>query len=323
MRNDTMMAAAIDQFGPPQVLTPHLLPVPRVGPSEIAIALHGAGVGIWDAALRAGMWSPKALHFPLVLGTDGAGLVAARGAHVRRFELGDRVWAYSFINPKGGFYSEYVVVDAHHVGLVPPELDLVDAGASVVTALTALQGIEDHLRVRSGDFVLVFGASGAVGTFAVQLAKHRGAYVIATASGRDAQDLVRRLGADAVIDARDPRGLARLEQLAPRSLDSVLALAGGDTLERCLDQVRDNGRVAYPHGVPSPPAHRPKLHVIPYDAVAGPRELDELARAFVDAKLRVEIAEEYPLERAADAHRRVEQGQVLGRIGLRIHRTLH
>src|SRR5207249_4836771 len=101
--------------------------------------------------------------------------------------------------PKGGFYAEYVAVKAEHVGRMPRRLDLLQAGAAAVTALTALQGTDDHLRVRKGETVLVFGATGAVGTHAVQFAKWRGARVLATASGRAATELVKRLGAKGVF----------------------------------------------------------------------------------------------------------------------------
>jgi NADPH2:quinone reductase len=317
---DTMIAAAIDRFGPPEVLTPHTLPVPEVGPTEILIQMHAAGVGMWDTKIRDGTWAPKNVRFPLVLGTDGAGIVAAKGARVRRFEVGDRVWAYSYMNPKGGFYAQFVVVDGHNAGHAPAELDLMHAGTACVTAMTALQGIDDHLRVRAGDLVLIFGASGAVGTHAVQFAKRRGATVVGTATGSDAQRLVRRLGAEAVIDARDPTALTQLEELAPRGLAAVLALAGGNALEGCIDLVRDGGRVAYPDGVEPPPRQRRNIEVIEYDAVPGPREFTKLAQAVVDAHLRVPIPAAFPLERASDAHQRVEQGHVLGRVGLRIHR---
>jgi NADPH2:quinone reductase len=317
---ETMIAAAIDRFGPPEVLTTQTLPVPELGPSEILIELHAAGVGIWDAKIRDGTWAPADVRFPLVLGADGAGLVAAKGPRVRRFDIGDRVWATSYMNPKGGFYAQYVVVDAHDAGHAPAQLDLMHAGTAAVTALTALQGIDDHLHVRTGERVVIFGASGAVGTHAVQFAKRRGAYVIGTASGNDAQRLVRRLGADAVIDARDPGDPEQLAQLAPRGIAAVLALAGGDALERCIDHVRDGGRVAYPNGVEPPPKHRRKVEVIAYDGTPGPRELARLEQAVVETHLRVPIAAAFPLERASDAHRLVEQGHVLGRIGLRIHR---
>lgn len=97
----TMKTAAIDRFGPPEVLTPHVLPVPKVGPQEVLIALHAAGVGIWDAKVRDGTSATGRERFPLVLGTDGAGVIVARGARVRHFQVGDRVWAYEYSNPKG------------------------------------------------------------------------------------------------------------------------------------------------------------------------------------------------------------------------------
>jgi NADPH2:quinone reductase len=313
----SMRAAAIDRFGPPSVLKVRTVPVPTVGAREVLIALHAAGVGIWDAKVRDGTWASGRERFPLVLGTDGAGIVAAKGARVRRLAIGDRVWAYKYENPKGGFYAEYVAVNADSVGMAPPRLDLLEAGAAAVTGLTALQGIDDALRVRRGDTVLIFGATGAVGTLAVQFARRRGARVIATASGRAATALVRRLGAGGVFDARSRDAAARLQALAPDGIDAVLALAGGDALERCLDLVRRGGRVAYPSGVEPEPRRR-SLRVKQYDAVAGPREFARLNRAVAEAKLRVPIAARYPLAQAARAHTRIERGHVVGRIVLRI-----
>ncbi|NVB79924.1 MAG: NADP-dependent oxidoreductase [Kofleriaceae bacterium] len=311
---DTMTAEAIDQFGPPGVLQPHWLPVPKLAPTEVLIEMRAAGVGSWDAMIREGVWAPDRVEFPLVLGTDGAGIVVAKGSEVDQFDIGDRVWA---CDPKGGFYAEYVAVDADKVGPVPPELDLLHAGTACIAALTAMQGIFDHLDVRHYERVLIFGASGAVGSYAVQLAKRRGAFVIGTATGHDAQELVHRLGADAVIDVRDIRGRARLAQF---DLDAVLALAGGDLLEQCIDHVRPTGRIAYPVGVEPPPKHQLRLHWYPYDAVGTTEELTRLARVFADADLHVPIAALYPLGHGAKAHRRLEKGHVRGRIVLRVPR---
>ncbi|MDB6020582.1 MAG: Alcohol dehydrogenase zinc-binding domain protein, partial [Pedosphaera sp.] len=268
-QKDLMKAAAIDRFGPPSVLKLHILPVPEPGPDEVLIALHSAGVGVWDAEMRGGWWPEKRPKFPLVLGTDGAGTIAATGARVRRFRAGEAVWAYEFMNRKGGFYAEYVAVNAEHVGRVPKRLDLVHAGGAAVTGLTALQGIDDHLRVRRGETVLIFGASGAVGTLAVQFARRLGARVLGTASGRKAMMLVRRLGAQGVFDARGKRATEELRALAPKGIDAVLALAGGETLERCLDLVRPGGRVVYPNGVEPEPRRRPKFKFTSYDGKGG------------------------------------------------------
>src|SRR5258708_5821615 len=255
-----MKAAAIDRFGRPSALKIHSLPVPTPGPNEILIALHSAGVGVWDTEIREGWWPSGKPKFPVVLGTDGAGIVAAKGSRVRRFAAGDRVWASEFL-PKCGFPGEFVAADARHAGPVPRRLDLLHAGAAVVTGLTAFQGIRDHLRVRRGETVLVFGASGAVGSLALQFAKQQGARVIGVARGREALALVLKLGADQAIDST--------QQLS-EEIDAVLALAGGETLEDCLDHIRQGGRVAYPHGVEPAPRKRRSFRVIPYDAEAGP-----------------------------------------------------
>jgi NADPH:quinone reductase-like Zn-dependent oxidoreductase len=236
----------------------------------------------------------------------------AKGNRVRRFRVGDRVCASAF-----GFYQEYVAVDADDVAHLPPPLDLLHAGAGAITGLTALQGIDDALHVRAGETVLIFGASGAVGTLAVQFAKRRKARVLATASGKDALALVRRLGADAVIDVRKPDAIENLKKLAPEGIDAALALAGSDRLERCLDLVREGGRIAYPNGVEPAPRHRPRIRVVAYDAESGPRQFAQFTRAVAETKLRVPIAAIYPLAQAAKAHARLARGHILGRMVIR------
>jgi NADPH:quinone reductase-like Zn-dependent oxidoreductase len=231
------------------------------------------------------------------------------------------VYAYEFGNRQGGFYAEFAVADESHVGRVPKTLDLRAAGAVATTGLTALQGI-DALDLRRGHTVLIFGASGAVGTMAVQFAVQRGAYVIATASGQAATRAVRSLGARRTIDARRGDAVDQLRALSrdDGGLDAVLALAGGDELERCLDFVRPGGRVVHPNGVEPVPKARRAFRVRSFDAVADPEEFARLNRHLTGRRVRVLISATYPLARAADAHRRLDRGQVLGRIVLRIGR---
>lgn len=282
------------------------------------IAIHAAGIGSWDASIRDGAWRKLGRsRFPLVPGVDGAGIVVARGARVRRIQLGDRVYAYEFGNRQGGFYAEFAAVDAEHVARVPKRLDLRDAGAVAATGLTALQGI-NALDLRPGQIVLIFGASGAVGTMAVQFAAQRGAHVIATASGAAPALLVRKLGAHRVIDARRTDLIDRLRTFAPDGLDSVLALAGGNELERCLDFVRPRGRVVHPNGIEPVPMERLTFRVRTFDAVASPREFDKLNRYLGNGKVRVPIAASYPLGKAAQAHRRLDRAHLLGRMVLQV-----
>src|SRR5258705_5363857 len=124
-----MLAAAIDRFGGPEVIPIHTLPVPALAPSEVLISLDTAGVGPWDAEIRAGWYPGRKPKFPLVLGTDGAGVVAATGSRVRRLKVGDKVYSYSWFNPKGGFYAQYVVGAAGKGARVPKRLELEHAGA--------------------------------------------------------------------------------------------------------------------------------------------------------------------------------------------------
>jgi NADPH:quinone reductase-like Zn-dependent oxidoreductase len=319
-----MKTAAIDRFGPPSALKLHERPVPKPGPNEVLIRLQAAGVGSWDAAIRDGSWRrPGAPRFPLVPGTDGAGVIAAKGARVRRFRIGERVYAYEFGNSKGGFYAEYAVAKAEHVGRIPPGFDTLQAGAVVPTGLTALQGIDAKLHLRRGQTVLIFGASGAVGSLAVQFARQRGARVLATATGQRATRLVRRLGAAAVVDARRDDAVQRLRKLAPNGIDAALALAGGEALERCLDVLRAGAPVAFPNGIePEPPRRRKAIRLMPYDMVANRQWFARLERGIVQGGIEVPIAGVFPLARAADAHRQLERGHISGRLVLRAARAM-
>jgi len=314
----TMQAAAIDRAGGPEVITLHTLPVPKPQADEVLIAVNTAGVAIWDVGLRKHPQSIKHSAFPLVLGTDGAGIVAAVGAKVQGFKVGEPVYSYSWDNPHGGFYAEYVAVPAERVGHLPSGLSLLQAGAIATTGLTAIQGIDDALHLKSGQTLIIHGASGGVGNLALQFAKLRGVKVLATASGEDGLAFVKRLGADAVVDSRHGDIAAAAHQFAPAGVDAVLALAGGDTLERCIDALRPGGHVAFPEGVEPEPKARDGVAVIRYNAIPGVQEFERLNHAIEAAKLEVPIAAEFPLAEAAKAQERVEAGHILGKIVLRI-----
>jgi NADPH2:quinone reductase len=316
-----MEAAAINHFGAPDVIVVRTLPVPSIDSDEVLIAVDTAGVGPWDAEVRIGRIADRKPHFPLILGTDGAGIVAAIGARVRRLKVGESVYSYSWANPKGGFYAQYVAVAADRVAPIPRKLDLEHAGAIATTGLTALQGVDDALHLKKGEHVIIHGASGGVGTLAIQFAKLRGAHVLATASGLDGIELVREMGADIAIDGRrgDIEGAAR--QFAPDGVDAVLAFAGGDGLESALGALHRAGRVAYPNGIEPEPKQRRDATFTPYDAVSNVREFEKLNRAVEAARLKVPIAEAFPLERAAKAHERFDAGHVLGKIILRTHHS--
>jgi NADPH:quinone reductase-like Zn-dependent oxidoreductase len=313
-----MRAAALDRTGPASVLTIHELPLPKVGPNDVMIAVDTAGVGTWEPEQRSGEWGVDDAHFPLVLGSDGSGTVAARGSRVRRLRVGDRVYAFNFGNRNSGFDAEYVAVPNRSVARLPRRLDLLHAGASPAVALTALQGIDDALHVKRNEHVVIVGASGNVGMFAVQFAKNRGARVLAIASGRDGTAFARRLGADVSIDGKRENVAEAVREFAPDGVDAVLGLAGGKVLTTVIDDVRPGGRVAYPNGIDPAPRKRRGIKFFSYDAKMGAKDLARLNRAMERATVKVPIEKAYPLERAAEAHRRVEKGHLLGRVVLRV-----
>ena len=319
----TMHAAAIDGFGGPEVLKLRTLPVPAPAAGEVLIRIDTAGVGSWDAEIRGG-WSPgDKIEFPYVLGYEGSGTVASLGSHEHRFKIADHVYAYSWNNPKGGFYAEYAAVPAEKVELIPRRLDLVHAGAMPISGLTALQGIDDVLQLRRDEHILIHGASGGVGTIAIQFARLRHARVFASASGPDGVKLALRLGAHAAVDGKEEDIAEAARRFAPNGVEAVLALAGGTGFQKCLDATRKGSRVAYPNGVEPVPGERKGIEMLAYDAVAGIEEFEKLNRVIMEAnpEIDVPIAGTYSLASAAKAHERIEEGHVLGKIVIRIGET--
>jgi len=313
-----MRAAALDHVGPPSALAIHELPLPTMGPSDVMIAVDTAGVGSWEPEQRSGEWGGDGVDYPRVLGSDGSGTVVARGARVRRLRVGDRVYSFSLNDKKTGFDAEYVAVPAAHAARIPKRLDMVEAGASAAVALTAVQGIDDALHITHGEYVVIVGASGDVGMFAVQFAKQRGAHVLAIASGKDGVAFSKRLGADVAIDGKRAGLPEALAEFAPNGVDAILALVGGKVLTTCMDALRPGGRVAYPTGIEPAPRKRRGIKLSSYDAKSGEKELARLSRAIEASHAKVPIAKQLPLSRAAEAHRLVEKGHLMGRVVLRV-----
>lgn len=309
--NGRMHAVTIDRRGRVAVRE---VPEPPLGRREVRIAVDTSGVGSWDAEMQ-----PEGRERFVVPGTDGAGVVRERGSAARRFRVGDRVYSYSYQNPKGGFHAENVAVVEKKVAPIPRGFDFRRAGTIATTGLTALQGVDDALKVKRGESIIVHGGSGGVGSLAVQFAKWRGARVLATASGRDGLALVRRLGADAAVDGKRGNLTAAARRFAPDGVDAVLAFVGGKSLAACLDALKPRGgRLAYPNGVEPVPRKRKGVKVVAYDGIPGVREFQRLNRAVEGSKLKVPIAKEYPLARAAGAYQHAARGHVAGKVVLGI-----
>jgi NADPH2:quinone reductase len=320
-RPQTMHAAALDRFGGPEVITLHTLPVPELDPDEILMRVESAGVGVWDPFEREGGFaemSDTRPKFPYVLGSDGAGTVVALGDAVHGFREGDRVYAFTLGNPKGGAYAEYVAVKADDASLIPANLTTEQAGAMPWCAMTALRGLDDTLGLQPDETLLVFGASGGIGHLAVQLAKRMGARVFAVASGDDGVALVEQLGADAVLEGHRDDIAAAARDFAPEGLDAALLTTGGAAAELALTALHEGGRVAYPNGVEPEPQGRPGLIIRSYDGLPDPQAIEKLNRLIVSGPFVVHIAQTFPLDQAAEAHRTLDTHYV-GKLALRPH----
>lgn len=319
---ETMRAAVIDRFGGD--LDIRQIPVPEISPNEVLIRVEAAGVGVWDPWERDGAFADLfrkrygvAPTFPYVIGFDGAGTVAAVGASVRGFRVGDQVYADRYINPKGGFYAEYAAVIADHISPIPGNLSVEAAGAMPVDAITALIGLDDTLKLKSSETLVVFGAGGGLGHLALQIAKRMGARVLAVCSGQDGVAMARRLGADAVVEGRTEDLLAAATDFAPEGIDAALLTAGGNTAENALKALREDGRVAWPLGVQPVAERRPGIAYSEFMGDEAIPETFEKLNCLIDAgPFEVHVARVFPLEQAGEAHRALGE-HYLGKLALR------
>jgi NADPH2:quinone reductase len=311
----TMKAAVIDKFGGPEELHVTSIPVAEPGEREILIRVHTAGIGVWDPWLREG--GMGADRFPLVLGSDGSGTVAACGSKVRRFKVGDSVYGYAFGNPKGGFYAEYAAISEDAAAPIPAGIGSKEAGALMASGLTALSGL-DKLKVKKGQTLMILGASGGVGHVALQLAKRLGARLLAVASGRDGMDLVRRLGADDAVNGRTASLAKTVRELAPGGVDLALAFANSESLREVLKQVKKGGVIAYPNGVEPEPKGPAGVKVTAFDGLASANAYFRLDRLIAKGPFHVEISRTYRLEEAAQAHRDVLKHHI-GKLAFKLH----
>jgi NADPH:quinone reductase-like Zn-dependent oxidoreductase len=314
-----MQAAAIDSFGgDPGMLKPHTLPVPDISADEILIKVRSAGVGVWDPFEMDGGFAKlmgTKPHFPYVLGTDGAGTVEAVGQNVKDIKKGDDVYALALANPKGGFYAQYAAVKARDASPIPKGLSMEQAGVFPVDAVTAMCGF-DALQLKKGESILIFGASGGIGHLAVQLARRMGARVFAVASGKDGVDLVRRIGADGVVDGHKDDVLAEARKFAPGGIDCALLTAGGKEAEKALESLKDGGRVAHPNGVEPAPRARDGITVKAFDGEPSPELINKINQLIEQGPFEVHVARTFPLDQAADALRTLDQ-HYLGKLALR------
>lgn len=302
----SMRAAAIDEFGAPDVLQVQDMSRPAAKPGEVLVRVVAAGVQPTDAAIRSGWTPPGAqIEFPQILGNEFAGVVAEVGAEVSDFRVDDEVAGFNLL----GCYAEYVAVSSSQIVAKPEGVSWQVAGALSASGQTAHTAFED-LAVRSGDVVLVCGAAGGVGTIFTQLAAREGATVIGTASDVN-HDYVRSLGATPVVYGAGQAD--RIRAVSPR-IDVVFDAAGHENLRTAIELVDDRDRVATI--VDMTLAVELGCRIV--RSRRDRSRLSDLMDRVDSGELVVHVRRSYPLGEAADAHRDVEAGHGRGKVVLQI-----
>ncbi len=295
----TMKANRIHVFGGPEVILFEDVPRPTPGTGEVLVRVHAAGVGPWDAWIRAGR-SALPQPLPLTLGADLAGTVEATGSRDSSFSVGDEVFGVT--NPRFvGAYAQYALAFAHMLAHKPRRHDFLESASVPVVAVTARQMLFRHAHVRAGDRVLVQGAAGNVGAYAVQFARAAGAHVIASVLPKD-RDQALRLGADEVISmpSEEAKGLRG-------TLDSAIDTVGGNAQRELFAYVRKGGTLISSVSVPDAQlAQQCGVEAKFILVEVGTEDLQAVADLLDAQRLLVRVGQELPLAQARQAHEMLE-----------------
>ena len=313
----TMKAIRIHQYGGPEVLRYEDAPRPEPADGEALIRVHAASINPIDWKVRAGYVQKYIPHsLPLILGWDVSGTIEALGPGVRDHVVGAEVYARPDVT-RDGAYAQYMTVRASDLARKPQSLDHEYAAAVPLAGLTAWQGLLDagNIGLQKGQTVLIHGAAGGVGTFAVQIAKWRGARIIASGSPKN-EGFLLELGADVFLDYTREH----FEDVV-RDVDAVLDTVGGETQKRSWAVLKRGGVLASTVG--PPPEDVAKTHGVRAASISTRTvvsQLDEIATLIDTGVLRPIVTEILPLAEARKAHEHSQTGHTRGKIVLQVHR---
>ncbi|MEP6685882.1 MAG: NADP-dependent oxidoreductase [Verrucomicrobiota bacterium] len=307
----TMKAVIIHEYGGPEVLKFEDVPRPEPKENEALVKVIGAGVNPVDALIRSGKYAKFfGTTLPLIPGYDIAGMVEKTGAKITKLKVGDGVYGYLLW---GGGYAEYAVATEGEATTKPKSLTYMETASVPLVALTAWQALIDVAKLSAGQTVLIHGGSGGVGSMAIQIAKARGARVIATASTPN-QDLLKQLGADVAIDYTK----TKFEDIA-KNVDVVLDSVGKDTLARSYGVVKKGGFIATL--VSEPDQAELDKHGIrgaPISVRPNAEELAEITKLIEAKKIKPVVSQVLPLTEAVKAQEQAATHHTRGKIVLKI-----
>jgi NADPH:quinone reductase-like Zn-dependent oxidoreductase len=315
-----MKACTIAAFGGRDKLTISDLPTPEIGEGEVLVRIRAAGVNPVDWKIREGRLKDLFPHeFPLVLGWDMAGVVEAVGHSARRFAPGDEVYAYAR-RPvvQHGTYAEYIVLPESYITRKPSNLDMVEAASIPLTTLTAYQALFDAGRLKRGQSVFIMGASGGVGSSAVQLAANHGCRVVGLASGRN-QAYIKSLGAESCIDYERGDFVHRLGEAIPDGVDLVFDCYGGDVLQRGFLCARAGGcLVSITESVDDASLKNRDVRFAFTFVEPNVSQLDHIRELVEEGRFKANVSQTFSLDHVAQAHENIETGHTRGKLVIRM-----
>lgn len=315
-----MKAAIIREFGGPEKFELADMPKPSPGPGQVLVKLKAASVNPVDYKIRSSPSNWARVPLPAILGYDGAGVIEAVGTGVTRLKPGDEVFYCARIFGRQGTYAEYHIEDAEIVAPKPAKLSFEEAASLPLAAMTAYDHIVTFFGTKPGDTVLVHAGAGGVGAFGVQLAKASGARVIATGR-KENEALIRGLGADEVVDYRSLRFEDEVNRLTGgKGVDAAFDTVGGDTVVRSVNCVRPYGKLSTVVSIDGNLAGMQTRNLSLYFGFMERTEpkIQALRTLAERGQVRPLIDSVFPLERVADAHRKIEAGGMKGKIVISI-----
>jgi NADPH:quinone reductase-like Zn-dependent oxidoreductase len=304
-----MKAAYIERFGGPEVFKYGDLPDPTAAPGEVVVDVHTASINAADWKFRAGQYGRHAdVKFPQIPGRDFSGVVRAVGAGVNDLKVGDAVFGVLAAG-KEGTYCEKIAINAAIVAKKPEALSHINAAALALTGLTAIDSVENTLKIKRGETILIQGGAGGVASFAIQLAKHLGARVITTTSAAN-RDYVRSLGADEVIDYN-----AKDFTKVVKDCDAVFDTVGGDVAQKSFAVLKPGGRAAFiASGAEAPKPNRGDVTALRPPVPRARAPLERIAQLYQAGAIRPLEVKLYPLSQAAEAQRLSESRHFRGKL---------
>ena len=311
-----MKAIVLKDFGGADQLVIRDLPKPVIKENEVLIKAHAIALNPVDVKTRNGKGQAAKLknEDPMILGWDVSGIIEATGSAVTKFSKGDEVFGMINLPGAGKAYAEFVAAPQEHIILKPSKITHEAAAAASLAAMTAWQALVDQAEIKSGQKILIHAASGGVGHYAVQIAKHFGAYVIGTSSAEN-KSFVLSLGADQHIDYRS----VKFEEVSPH-VDIVLETIGGENIDRSLKVLKEGGTiVSLPSGVSETVAEKAAAQNkkgIFFFVHSDAGDLQQLAALLENGKLLSHVSQRFSFEEISKAHALLESGKAKGKLVL-------